>query len=62
MTPKEMIEHIISEMLCANDCAMYHKWPYLMDTCTCYKKEMIKAIDAQKQKIEKFKTFGIKAD
>jgi len=44
MTAKEIIETVISEMVCANDCAMYHKSHYLMDNCTCYKKEIIKAL------------------
>ena len=40
----EMVEKIINEMGCANECPMHHQSHYIIEKCTCYKGRIIHAL------------------
>lgn len=41
MNKQEMIKKIIDELLCANECPSYHRTPYDIKMCSCYKMQII---------------------
>ncbi len=57
-----VIDIIETEMVCANDCPMWHVTHYDISKCTCYKKKVIRDIEKLKEKVDVYESVIDTAD